>query len=300
MTDLNERTFRDLCRELRAAGRSEKTISAYHQACLSLERFLTASGDDEDLTGVSRGQLQDWLISLQDTHKPDSIVSYFRSIRRVCNWLEAEELLDGPNPVARMALPKESGKPVAIPDTDAIRAVLAACAADKTWMGRRDEAIVRLFCQAGAPRCGEVAALDIGNVNLDADMVTVSGKTGWRPFPLEPKTARAFSRWNRARNKREADREERFFISARGGGLTENGIYQLVERRCAQAGVERIHPHQFRHWSTDRMLDSGLQEGQVMVLNGWTSRAMLERYGKARGERRAADAARQAGIGGVL
>lgn len=82
--------------------------------------------------------------------------------------------------------------------------------------------------------------------------------------------------------------------------MTPAGIYQMVERRCAEAGIPRMHPHQFRHWATDKMLEGGVPEGAVVVLNGWSSRAMLDRYGAAHRERRAAEAAAAAGIGSVL
>jgi integrase len=297
MTPRNERTFRDLARELRAAGRSERTISAYHQACLSLERHLARTGHGTDLLEASRDMIVDWLIALRATHSPESIRSYFRSIRRFCNWAADEELI-ARSPVRGLELPRAGTAPVAIPATDHIKALLAACAADKTWMGRRDEAIIRLCCQAGAFRAGEVATLAADCVDLDRDMITVTGKTGTRTVPLEPKTARAFSRWERARRALGVT-SPRWFTGRRGD-LTANGIYQLVERRCRQAGVPRIHPHQFRHWATDQMLAGDMPEGAVIVLNGWRGRAMLDRYAAAHREQRAGEAARAAGIGAIL
>lgn len=297
----NETVFRDLARELRAATRSEKTISAYHQACLSLERYLVREGLPTDLLSVTRRQAQGWLIALQETHAKDSIVSYFGSARRFFNWAAAEELITK-SPMAGMATPAGSGKPVPIPDTDDIRKILAACAADKSWRGRRDEAIIRMFCQAGAPRCSEVAGALIEQTDMEADMITVTGKGGKiRAFPLEPKTARSTSRWLRIRPRVRQDAASipQLFIGSKGA-LTTNGVYQMTQRRCDEAGVERLHPHQYRHWSTDQMLEAGMQEGQVMILNGWSSRKMLDRYGKERAARRAAGAARAAGIGGVL
>ena len=40
MSPANEEAFRGLARSLRAAGKSDKTAAAYHQACLSLEAYL--------------------------------------------------------------------------------------------------------------------------------------------------------------------------------------------------------------------------------------------------------------------
>jgi integrase/recombinase XerD len=45
------------------------------------------------------------------------------------------------------------------------------------------------------------------------------------------------------------------------------------------AGLEHLHPHQFRHTFAHLWLDQGGAEGDLMELAGWTSRQMLSRYG---------------------
>jgi integrase len=309
----NRRVLHELTRELRSKGcdATEATSAAYLEGVLCFQRYLVSQDRRPDILAASRADVQDWLIYLATPADRDgagraqgSIRGWFASLRRVYNYAVAEEMIAA-SPMAGMTSPPESEAPIPVPDTGAIRAVLAAVSADKTWMGRRDEAIIRLFCQAGAPRASEMAGLLAADVDLDADLVTVRGKQAngrekIRQFPLEPKTARAFSRWARARARRPgADVSPWWFLGVKGR-MTRSGMYQMTERRCAQAGVPRIHPHQFRHWSTDRMLDSGMLEGQVMLLNGWTTRKMIDRYGRDRAGRRAGDAARRAGIGAVL
>jgi hypothetical protein len=44
-------------------------------------------------------------------------------------------------------------------------------------------------------------------------------------------------------------------------------------------GLSHLHPHALRHAWAHRMLSSGVGEGDVMVLGGWSNRAMLSRYG---------------------
>jgi integrase/recombinase XerD len=69
------------------------------------------------------------------------------------------------------------------------------------------------------------------------------------------------------------------------GPLTRDGIYQMIKRRGAQAGV-RVYPHRFRHHFSYTWLERGGAEGDLMELNGWSSPQMLKRYGaSARGAR---------------
>lgn len=63
------------------------------------------------------------------------------------------------------------------------------------------------------------------------------------------------------------------------GPLTTSSVNAIVAARGTDAGIDHLHPHALRHAWAHRMLLSGIGEGDVMVLGGWSSRAMLSRYG---------------------
>lgn len=299
MTPGNERVFRELARELEGAGRSPKTISAYHQALLSLERHLTACGRPDSLVKVTKADVTGWLRALQQTHAKDSVVSYFTSARRFYNWAAAEEIT-GTSPMARVIPPAPSGKPVPIPAEGDLRALLRACEG-KGFCELRDTAIIRLFCETGAPRLSEVALLPLDQLDLDHDYVTVLGKGGkWRGFPLSARTARALSKYLRARDRhRDAEISGRVFLGLKGP-VTPDGVHKIVKRRCAQAGLPPIHPHQFRHYATHVAKEAGMAEGDIMVLNGWSTTRMLARYGAYAAGQRAAASSRRLALGNQL
>jgi integrase/recombinase XerC len=65
----------------------------------------------------------------------------------------------------------------------------------------------------------------------------------------------------------------------------------------AAAGIRGLHPHAFRHtWAHAFRAASG-NEGDLMLLGGWCSRAMLDRYGTTAAADRAADAYRRLSLG---
>jgi integrase/recombinase XerC len=56
---------------------------------------------------------------------------------------------------------------------DQLRAILAICKG-KTFVDRRDTAIIRLFIDTGCRR-GEIAGLTVADVDTDADVIHVVG-----------------------------------------------------------------------------------------------------------------------------
>ena len=71
----------------------------------------------------------------------------------------------------------------------------------------------------------------------------------------------------------------------------------MLKRRGADAGIPDLHPHAFRHTWAHAFRDAGGNEGDLMLLGGWRSRAMLDRYGKAAAADRAAEAYRRLSLG---
>ena len=57
-----------------------------------------------------------------------------------------------------------------------------------------------------------------------------------------------------------------------------NGV---LYRMCSDAGVQRLHWHQLRHTAAHVWQLNDGNEGDLMEIMGWRSRAMLDRYGKS-------------------
>jgi site-specific recombinase XerD len=304
----NRALFRSLRRDLDAAGRSPATIAAYNQGCRSLEQWLLSHGRDGDLAAAGRDDLTGWLTWLQQPrpagggYAKDSVVSYFRSVRRFYNFLADDEVI-GRSPLVKIPEPKESGKPIDVPDLDSIRALIATCkpkGAKPGFYDLRDEMVIRIFCETGGLRCGEVAGLPLGGIDLGADLIQVCGKGGkWRTIALSAKTAKAADKYMRARKAHPYAHADRLVLG-QAGPMNPNGLLQMVKRRCRQAGIEPLHPHQFRHAAADRAKAAGMSDGDMMRLFGWSSHDMLNRYGAVHADRRAIEAARKLSLGNEL
>jgi integrase len=84
------------------------------------------------------------------------------------------------------------------------------------------------------------------------------------------------------------------------GAITDSGLRQVVEKRGLQADITGLDPHQLRHTYAHRFLSEGGQESDLMLLAGWRSRQMLQRYGASAAAERARDAYRRLGLGDLL
>jgi site-specific recombinase XerC len=198
-----------------------------------------------------------------------------------------------------MTQPSVPEVPVAVVDEAQI-ADLLATATGSAFEDRRDAALLRVFLDCGL-RLSEVATIRLDeDLDLANGRVTVMGKgERTRTVPFGQGARAALIRYLKARSRhRDAEvlvdvgRPDRPRIGrplwlGRRGALKPLAVRRVVERRAREAGITGLHPHMFRHtWAADNKAD-GMSDGDLMVLGGWRSREMLDRYGKATATQRA-------------
>jgi integrase len=98
--------------------------------------------------------------------------------------------------MARMKPPIVPDQPVPVVPEDGLRRLLAACAS-KDFEARQDTAIVMFLLDTGA-RPGELADLQLGDLDLDVAIVLGNGRRE-RALPYGSKTAVALDRYLRVR-----------------------------------------------------------------------------------------------------
>jgi len=67
-----------------------------------------------------------------------------------------------------------------------------------------------------------------------------------------------------------------FIISWKGDGITE--VKTAWNKARIRAGIPEIHIHDLRRTAARNMIRAGVPEKQVMLIVGWKTRAMLDRY----------------------
>jgi site-specific recombinase XerD len=284
-------------RALRASNRAPKTILSYDLAATQLIAYLQEEGLATDADKITVVEIRGFLESVVATKASATARQRYASLKQLFRWLYEEGEIPV-NPMERVKAPALQEPPVPVLSDDQLRALIAA-ASGKSFEQRRDEAMIRLFLDSGI-RLGEMAALRVEDLDLDLEVVIVLGKgRRLRSAPFGQRTTTSLDRYVRSRKSHpEAERPELWL--GRKGALTDNGIAQMLRRRGKEAGIEGLHPHQFRHTMAHRWLAAGGAEGDLQRLAGWASPQMLRRYGASAADQRAREAHKRLGLGDQL
>jgi integrase/recombinase XerC len=228
--------------------------------------------------------LRSWLAKQQSMGRSRTTMARRATAARVFTaWLARTGRIPV-DPGAALGSPKthKSLPPVLRLDeaADLIRAA-TALADDGSPVGLRDVAMLELLYATGI-RVGELAGLDLDDLDRDRNVVRVLGKgRKERSVPFGHPAARALDRWlSEGRPQLRAEGAgAALFVGARGKRIDQRAVRTLVHQRIAEVpGAPDIGPHGLRHTAATHLLEGGADLRAVQELLGHASLATTQLY----------------------
>jgi integrase/recombinase XerC len=146
---------------------------------------------------------------------------------------------------------------------------------------KRDKALLE-FLYATGLRVGELAALDLDDVDYAGGLVRVLGKGNKeRIVPFGSKARASLHAWLSASEKlrRTGGDPNALFLNLRGARLTDRSVRRILDRRMRETAiVARISPHALRHTFATHMLGAGADLRAIQELLGHASLSTTQRY----------------------
>lgn len=312
--DLGDNTaafLRSLRAEVADGSMSPNTVVTYGGAVALFAAFLTRRGYSTDVADITRENIEEWRLELSEgvpgVHKPyapASVHNRLRGLQRFLSYLVERERIDK---APRIKLPDLKRTPMRVLRRDQLQAILAACKG-KRFEDVRDGALIRLLLDSGARRA-EITNLrwtpkdpTTNDIDLDHGTMRVARQKGGGEITigLGRKTVAALDDYILDARRKHPYAHLPWLWLSRRGRLTESGVFQVVRDRGEAAGIDKLHPHDFRHTATHHELADGMGETDVMRKRGWSSSAMLRRYADSTGQERAIAAAKRHSLGDTL
>lgn len=284
-------------RSLQAKNRAKATVTNYIGAARTFAEWLEAAGHSGLVGDVRQRDVEEFIGDQVATRSSSTAATRYRFLQQFFKWCVLEDELEV-DPMARMEAPTIQEKVVDVLSEDELRRLLKACEGEE-FEDRRDMALIRLLIDSGT-RAGETMAIELSDLDLERNSVLVLGKGAKeRTAHFGNKTAEALDRYMRARRRHKHASSPMLWLALRGP-MTVSGLAALLRRRGAQAGIENLHPHKFRHTFSHRWLANGGTEGDLQALAGWSSPQMVQRYGASARHERAKQAFDRMALGDQL
>ena len=275
-------------------GVAANTISSYRRDLRRYAEHLSMRGIG-DLREVAETDVSDFLVALRrgDTDTgavPLSAVSAARAliaVRGLHRFAAAEGIID--LDVARAVKPPTPSRrlPKAL-SLDEVLALLEGAGGDGASDGPltlRNRALLELLYSTGA-RISEAVGLDVDDVDAQARSMLLRGKGGkQRLVPVGRPAIAALDAYlvrgrpDLARRGRGTGSGGAVFLNARGGRLSRQSAWQVLQDAAERAGITAaVSPHTLRHSFATHLLDGGADVRVVQELLGHASVTTTQIY----------------------
>ena len=273
-------------------GLSRNTLEAYRSDLLQYGRFLDARGSDATL--ATAADIGDFLAELAEGNgndkppaSPATIHRKAACLRSFYRHLRREGLRDS-DPTASISGPRRGRRLPKVLNRGEVAKLLAQPKGTAPT-ALRDRALLELMYACGL-RASEAIGIEIADVDLDEAVLRARGKgSKERVVPVgraAVEAVRIYLERGRPALVHSGGVIGHLFVNFRGEPLTRQGLYKIVRRHAATAGLaERMSPHTLRHTFATHLLAGGCDLRSVQEMLGHADVATTQLYTHLSSER---------------
>ena len=269
-------------------GLSRNTLYAYRTDLQQFGEFLSTR--ELDALTVRSAEVADFLADLATGNgrpacsastvhrKAACLRSFYKHLRR-------DELITD-DPTASLSAPRRAKKlPQVLNYAEVQKLLSAPTGSEPTAL--RDRALLEVMYACGL-RASETIGLELSDIDLRQGFLRARGKgSKERLVPLGRKAIAAIAAYLRGgRPKLVGERHEaKLFVNFRGGPLSRQGLYKIVQRHARTAGLGgQMSPHTLRHSFATHLLAGGCDLRAVQEMLGHADIATTQMYTHLSGE----------------
>ncbi len=280
VTPSYEELLLDFLQYLEFEARSaENTLIAYRTDLMQFGVYLAEIGQDP--LEVTQAQVVEYLESLAASgevagttlhRKLSSLRSFYLHLRR-----EGAIELD---PTADVKAPAQTKRlPAVLSRSEVAHLIDQVKGTDP--IATRDRALLELMYASGL-RVSEVVNLEVSDIDFEEGILRTRGKGNKeRIVPVGRQALLSIRIYLRSgRRALTKDRPQRhLFVNFRGGQLTRQGLYKIVRKYAAAAGLsDRMSPHTLRHTFATHLLSGGCDLRSVQEMLGHADVSTTQTY----------------------
>jgi integrase/recombinase XerD len=248
-------------------GLSRNTLEAYRSDLQQFGAFLAyhrgAPGEGLDPLAVTPADLAEFVSELADGRDrpavaPATLQRKIACLRSFYRHLRREQIIDH-DPTAELRPPRSRGRLPKVLSRDEVNRLLAQPSGDSI-AALRDRALLETMYACGL-RASEAIGLELSALDLDDGTLRAFGKgSKERLVPVGSSAVSALSAYlARGRPRLIGLRDEsHVFLNMRGGPLSRQGLYKIVQGHAGTAGLaDKMSPHTLRHTFATHLLAGG-------------------------------------------
>ena len=261
---------RDILREYLSYCRVEKglaanSIESYENDLDKLRGWVDKNG--LDLLTLTRQDLREWLIDLgAENLSENSKQRLISAVRGFYKFL----MFDGhvtKNPAEDLVAPQKGVYLPRFLNRAEIEMLLAA-PDTSTENGLRDRAILELMYASGL-RVSEVVTLKIHDIDIDAGILTCTGKgSKTRRVPVGSSAVEWIKSYLAIRRKFENIEIDKMFVNSNGSQITRQSIYLSITENAVKCGLSGVSPHTLRHSFATHLVQNNADIRSVQQMLG--------------------------------